>query len=79
MWKYIYIIVHTPDVNIDFFDIVAGFLLGDTLALFLRTQIDQKKENDFILKRQKAKDISPKVFLMRHYAGDLAFVANLSA
>ena len=51
---------HSPDGNTDFFDIVAGALQGDILALYLfiicldnvlRTSIDLMKENSFTLKR----------------------------
>ena len=50
--------VHSPDEDIDFFDMVTGVLQGDTLAPYLfifcldyvlQTSIDQIKENGFTL------------------------------
>ena len=53
-----------PNGDIDFFDIIAGVLQGDTLALYLfifcllfvfRALIDLIKENEFTLKRQETR------------------------
>ena len=55
--------VHSPDGDTDYFDIVAGVLLRDTLAPYLfiicldyvlRTLIDRIKENGFELTKKKA-------------------------
>ena len=55
--------VCSPDGDIDYFDIVAGVLQGDTLAPYLfiicldymlRTSIDKIKENSFKLTRKEA-------------------------
>ena len=55
-------IVCSPDEDTNFFNIVTGFLQADTLALFfvyylswLRTSIDQIRENDFTLKNTRGK------------------------
>ena len=56
--------VHSPNGVTDFFDIVAGILQGDTLALYLfiicldyvlRTPIDLIKENGFTLKKARSR------------------------
>ena len=56
--------VLSPDMDTDFFDIVAGALPGDTLAQYLfifcldfllRTSIDLMKENGFTLKKAKSR------------------------
>ena len=61
--------VRSPDGGSDFFNIVAGILLGDTLTPYLficldyvlRTSIDLIKENGFTLKKQEADDILQKL------------------
>ena len=54
--------VHSPDGDTDYFDIVAGELQGDTLALYLfiicldyvlRTSIDKMKDNSFKLTKER--------------------------
>ena len=59
--------IHSPDGDIDFFDIVAGVLWRDTLAPYLfiicldyvlRMLIDLIKENGFTLKNSKKQTIS---------------------
>ena len=62
--------IHSPDVDIDYFDIVADVLQGDTLAPYLfiicldyvlRSSIDKIKENGFKLtKERKKQKILPK-------------------
>ena len=56
--------VHSLDWDTDYFDIVAGVLQGDTLALYpfiiyqdcmLRTYIDLMKENSFKLAKEKSR------------------------
>ena len=56
--------VYSPDGDIDFFDIVAGVLLGDTLAPYLfiicldyvlRTSIGLMKENGFKMAKERSR------------------------
>ena len=67
LYKNMKVKVLSADGDTDFFDIVAGVLQGATLALYLfiicldyilRTWIDLKKENGFMLKKGK-KQIIP--------------------
>ena len=62
--------VRSPDGDTDFFDIVAGVLQGDTLALYLfiicqddihRISIDLMKENSFSLEKQETDDTPHKL------------------
>ena len=59
-------VVHSPNSNTNFFDIVPGVLQGDRLALYLfiiclsyalGTLIDLIKENGLTLKKQEVDDI----------------------
>ena len=56
--------VRSPDGDTEYFDIVAGVLQGDTLALYLfiiyldyvfRTSIDKIKENGFELTKKRSR------------------------
>ena len=56
--------VHSLDRDTDYFDIVAGVLQGDTLALYLfiicldyvlRTSIDEMKDNSFMLTKERSR------------------------
>ena len=56
--------VRSPDGDTDYFDIVAGVLQGDTLALYffiicldyvLRTLIDKIQENGFELRKNRSR------------------------
>ena len=56
--------VRSPDGDTDYFDIIAGILQGDTLALYLfiicldyvlRTFIDKIKENGFKLTKKRSR------------------------
>ena len=56
--------VRSPDGDTDYFDIVAGVMQGDTLALYLfiicldyvlRTSIDKITENDFKLSKERSR------------------------
>ena len=56
------VMVHSPDGNTNFFDIVAGVLQGDTRVLFiicldyiLQILLDLMKENIFTQKKKKKK------------------------
>ena len=67
LYKNTYVMVHLPNNDIDFFDIVSGVLLGYTLTPYLfiislsyilQTLSDIMKENDLTLKKkQEANDI----------------------
>ena len=72
--------VHLPDGDTDFFDIVTGNLLGDTIAPYilmmfldyvLRSSINLIKENGFTLRIQEAENM-----IDADYAYDLALLAN---
>ena len=80
--------VHSPDGDIDFFDIVAGVLQGDTLAPYLfilcveyvlRTSIDKIKENSFELTKKRSRRYPAKTITNANYANDIAILANSSA
>ena len=66
LYKTLKAIIHSPDGETDFFDIVTGVLQVDTLApyllIILRTSIDLIKENGFTQKRQKTEDIPQKLW-----------------
>ena len=64
LYKNMKVKVHSPDGDTDFFDIVAGVLQGDTLALYLfiisldfmlRTSVDLMKENGFTLAKARSR------------------------
>ena len=66
LYKNVKVRVCSPDGDADFFAIFAGVLQKDILALFqfimfLRTSIDQMKENGLTLKKQEADDILQKL------------------
>ena len=61
--------VRSSDRDIDFFDIVAGVLQGDTLAPYLfiicldyvlRTSVDLMKENSFMQEKKRSRRYSAK-------------------
>ena len=71
-----------------YFDIVAGVLQGDTLALYLfiicldyvlRTLIDKIKENGFELTKKKGRRYPAKTITDADYADDIAILANAPA
>ena len=77
--------VRSPDGDTDYFDIVAGILQGDTLALYifiicldyvLRTSIDKIKENGFELTKKRSRRYSEKTITDSDYADDIAILAN---
>ena len=78
--------VCSPDGDTDYFDIVAGVLHGDTLALYLfiicldymlRTSIDKIKENGFKLTKERSRSYPAKT--ITDYADDIALLANTPA
>ena len=68
LYKNTKVMVRSPDGDIDFFDIVAALLQGDTLIPYLfiicldyvlRTSIDLMKQNGFALKKRQETDDIP--------------------
>ena len=77
--------VRTPDGETDYFDIVAGVLLGDTLAPYLfticldyvlRTSIDKMKENGFKLTKEGSRRYTAHTITDADYTDDIALLAN---
>ena len=80
--------VRSPDGDTDFFDIVAGFLQGDTLAPYLfiicldyvlRTSIDKSNENGFELTQKRSRRYLAKTITDADYVNDIAIQANAPA
>ena len=78
--------VCSPDGDTEYFDIVAGVLQGDTLALYLfiicldnvlRTSIDKIKENGFELKKKRSRRYPAKTITDTDYTDDIAILANI--
>ena len=74
--------VSSPDGDTDYFDIVAGVLQGDTLALYLsiicldyvlRTSIDKIKENGFEVTKKRSRGYPAKTFAD---AADIGLLTN---
>ena len=77
--------VRSPDGDTEYFDIVAGVLQGDTLALYLfiisldyvlRTSIDKIRENGFDLTKKRSRRCPAKTITDTDYADDIAILAN---
>ena len=77
--------VHSPDGDTIFFNIVAGVLQGDTLALYLyiicpnyirQTLIDLIKENGFTLKKARNRQYPTENIMDADYADDSASCKN---
>ena len=77
-----------PNGDIDYFDIVAGVLQGDTLATYLliiyldyvlRTSIDKMKENGFKLAKERNRRYPAQTITDADYADDIALIVNTSA
>ena len=77
--------VRSPDGDIEYFDIVAGVLQGDTLAPYLfiicldyvlRTSMDKIRENGFELTKKKSRRYTAKTITAADYADDIAILAN---
>ena len=77
--------VRSPDGDIEYFDIVAGVLQGDTLAPYLfiicldyvlRTSIDKIKENGFELTKKRSRRYPATTITDADYADDIAILAN---
>ena len=80
--------VHSPDGDIDYFDIVAGVLEGDTLAPYLfiicldymlRISIDKMKDNGFKLTKERSRRYPTQTITDMDYAKDIALLANTPA
>ena len=76
---------NSVDGDTDNFNIVAGVLQGDTLALYLfiicldyvlRTSIDKIKENGFKLTKERSWRYPTKTITNADYADDIALLAN---
>ena len=80
--------VRFPNGDVDYFDIVAGVLQGDTLALYLfiicldyvlRTSIDIMKDNGFKLTKERSRRYPAQTITDTDYADDIALQANTPA
>ena len=77
--------VRSPDGDTDYFNIVAGVLLGVALALYLfftcldyklKTDIDIMKDNDFNLAKERSRRYPAQTIMDADYADDIALLAN---
>ena len=77
--------VRSPDGDTEYFDIVAGVLQGDRLALYLfiicldyvlRTSFDKIRENGFELTKKRCRRYPAKTITHADYADDIAILAN---
>ena len=77
--------VPSPDGDTGYFDIVAGVLQGDSLALYLfiicldyvfRTSIDKIRENGFKLTKKRSRWYPVKTITDADYADDIVILAN---
>ena len=77
--------VRSPDVDKEYFDIVAGVQQGETLAPYLfsicldyvlRTYIDKIKENGFKLKKERSRRYPAKTITYADYADYIELLAN---
>ena len=79
--------VRSPDGDIDYFDIVAGVLQGDTLAPYLfiiclavlRMSIDKMEDNGFKLTKERSRRYPAQTITDADYADDIAILANTPA
>ena len=77
--------VRSPDGDIEYFDIGAGVLQGDTLASYLfiicidyslRIPIDKIRENGFELTKKRSRIYPAKTITDADYADDTAILSN---
>ena len=77
--------VRSLDGDTEYFDIVAGVLLEDTLAPYLfiicldyvlRTSIDKTRENGFVLTKKRSRRYHAKTITDADYTDDIALLAN---
>ena len=80
--------IRSPDGDTDYFDIVAGVLQGDTLALYLfiicldyvlRTAIDKMKGNGFKLTKERSRKYPTHTITDADYTDDTTVLANTPA
>ena len=80
--------VRSPDGDTVYFNIVAGVLQGDTLALYLfiicldyvlRTSIDRMKENSFKITRERSRRYPAQKIMVMDYTDDIPLLANTPA
>ena len=80
--------LRSPDRDRDYFDIVAGVLQGNTLALYLfiicldyvlRKSIDKMKDNGFKLAKERSRRYSTQTITGADCADDIALLANTPA
>ena len=80
--------VHSPDGDTDYFNIVAGVLQGDTLALYLfiiflnymlKTSIDKMKVNGFKLAKERSRRYPTQTITDADYTDDISLLANTLA
>ena len=85
LYRNIKVKVPSPDGDIEYFDIVAGVLQGDTLAPYLfiicldyvfRTSIDKIRKNGFELTKKRSRRYPAKTITDADYADDIAILAN---
>ena len=85
LYKNTEIKVWSPDGKIDYFDIVAGVLQGDTLAPYLliicldfilRTSIDKIKDNGFKLAKERSRTYPVQTITATVYGDYIALLAN---
>ena len=76
------------NIYTDYFDIVAGVLQEETLALYLfiicldyglKTFIDKIKENGFKITKERSRMCPAKTIMDAGYADDIALLANVPA
>ena len=84
LYKNMKAMIHSLDADTNFFEVVAGFLFGDTSALYLfiicldyviRTSMNLIKENGFTLK--KARRYPAENITDTYFADYIAFLANI--
>ena len=77
--------VRSPDEDTEYFDIVAGVLLGDTLAPYLfiicldyvfRTSIDKIRDNGFELTKKRSRRYPAKTITHADYTDNRVILAN---
>ena len=80
--------VRSPDGDTDYFNIIAGMLQRDIIALHLfiicldyvlRTSIDLMKENGFKLAKERSRRYPVQTITNVDYADDIALLANTPA
>ena len=75
--------VHSLDGDVDYFDIVASMLQGDTLVLYLfiicldyMQSIDYMKDTGFKLTKERSRRYPAQTITETDFADDIALLAN---